>query len=158
MSFDLTAARLIWIPVPFAGMQSTGDALAEPIEYTVELQVDLIDLDEFSRLFVSPLDADGNPRPDAIPPADDRRIAEWSRIDDTYRALAIVKDWRGVKSGGVTTPFSEAALRKMMRVPNFSQALFLRAFPTAYAGIKDTRLGNSEGSPANGLASADAEQ
>jgi len=156
MSFDLTAKRLIWIPVTFAGMASDNDANAEPIEHKVELQVELVDLDQFSRLFVSPLDDDGNPLPDAIPEATPERIAEWQQTNDTTRALALVKDWRGVKSGQVTVPFSEAGLRQLMLVPNFAVALFLRAYPTAYAGMKETRLGNSDSSPANGAASADA--
>lgn len=157
MSFDLTAKRVIWIPVTFAGMSSVADAIAEPIEHKVELLVELVDLDEFSRLFVSPLDDDGNPRPDAIPPATPERIAEWETINDTTRALAIVQDWRGVKDGPRNVPFTEAGLRSLMVVPNFAVGLFLRAYPTAYAGMKETRLGNSDSSPANGAASADAE-
>jgi len=153
MTFDLTAARLAWIEVTFASVASQGDALAERIEHTVELQVDLVDLDEFSRLFISPLDQDGNPKPDANPPATPERLEEWANIDDTARALAIVKDWRKVKSGGVVVPYSDDAMRKMMRVPNFAAALFLEAYPKAYAGISATRLGNSDGSPANGAAS-----
>lgn len=157
MSFNLTAKRLVWIPVKFAGMASQGEAIAEPVEHEVELLVDLVDLDEFSRLFVSPYDDDGNPRPDAIPEATPERLAEWEKINDTTRALSIVQDWRGVKDGARTIPFTEDGLRSLMVVPNFAVALFLRAYPTAYAGMKETRLGNSESSPANGAASADAE-
>lgn len=156
MDFDLTAKRLIWIPVTFAGMASKGGAIAEPIEHKVELLVDLVDLDEFGRLFVSPLDDDGNPRPDAIPPATPERLEEWNKINDTVRALTIVKDWRGVKAGGRKVPFSEDGLRSLMIVPNFAVGLFMRAYPTAYAGMKETRLGNSDSSPANGAASDDA--
>jgi hypothetical protein len=156
--FDLTARRLVWLPVTFKGMQSVGDALAEPVDHTIELQVDLVDLDEFGRLFVSPLDDEGNPRPDAVPPATPDRVKEWNEINDVYRAKAIVTDWRKVKSNGSTLPFSTDALEKLMKVPNFNTALFMNAYPTAYAGMKDTRLGNSEGSPVNGPGSDDGQQ
>lgn len=149
--FDLQTRRLVWIPVTFATMVSEGDELAKVAEKTVELQVDLVDLDEFSRLFVSPLDRDGNPRPGTTP----ERLAEWEAIDDTVRAIAITNDWRKVRSGGRVIPYSEENMAKLMRVPNFASALFHEAYPRAYAAIEDTRLGNSESSPDDGQASDD---
>jgi len=152
--FDLTDRRLVWIPVTWAVMQSIGDALAEPVERTVELQIDLVDLDEFGRLFVSPLDENGDPKPDAVPPATPERVQEWKGINDTVRALAIVNDWRKVKSGGRVIPYSEDAMAKLMRVPGFAAALFLDAFPKAYAAVKETRQGNLPSLPEGGQENA----
>lgn len=151
--FDLQTRRLVWIEVTFPVMESVGDAIAEPIDKTIELQVDLVDLDEFARLFVSPYDAEGNVRPDAKPEPTPERLEEWKGIDDTVRALAITNDWRKVKSGGRVIPYSEDAMRKLMRVPNFAPALFHQAYPMAYGGLKDTRRGNSPSSPEDGPAS-----
>jgi hypothetical protein len=156
-TFDLTAKRLVWIKVHFAGVVSDGDAVAEPVEHSIDVRIELVNLDEFGRLFVSPLDDEGNPNPDAVPAPTPERLEEWDKMNDTDRALAIINDWRGVVSNGTPVPFSEEALRVMMRVPNFAVGLFRTAYPRAYAGLKDTRSGNSASSPANGAASADAE-
>jgi len=155
--FDLTAKRLVWIAVNFRGVKSEGEAVAEAIEHTIEVRVELVDLDEFGRLFIDPRNEDGTPNTDAVPAATPERLEEWDRMNDTDRAIAIVSDWRGVVSNGKPVPFSVDALRLMMRVPNFAVGLFRVAYPKAYAGIKDTRQGNSESSPAVGAASAKAE-
>lgn len=151
--FDLQTKRLVWIEVTWDALESRGDELAEVVQRTIELQVELVDLDEFGRLFISPLDDDGNPRPGAVPEATPERIAEWQKMNDTDRALAVVKDWRRVRSGGKVVPYSDEGMRHMMRIPNFPPALFLNAYPRAYAGMKDTRRGNSKSSPADGQAS-----
>lgn len=156
-TFDLTAARLIWLPITWPVLESKGDELAEVVEKTVELQVELVDLDEFRRLFISPLDEDGEPRKDAEPPATPERLEEWAKLDDAARAVRIVKDWRRIKANSVNVTFNEERLRQLLKVPGFGAALFMKAYPAAYAGMKETRSGNSEGSPATGAAS-DAEK
>jgi len=153
--FDLTAKRMVWIEVKFMGMRSVGDQVAEPVEHKVRLHVELVDIPEFQRLFSAPVDRDGNPNPNAEPPATPERIKEWTEMRDVDRAQALVTDWRGVKAGGQTVPFSAENLAKLMRVPNFSQAFFRSAYPMAYSALKETRQGNSEGSPAAGAESGE---
>lgn len=138
-AFDITAARLAWIPLEFAGLISTGDELAKPVTHRIELQVDLIDLEEFARLFESPRDRDtGEPLPGVTP----ERLAEWDNMMDADRAVRIIKDWRKVKANGVNLPFTEENLRKLFKVPNVGLAFFTRAFVEAYRGVAETREGN----------------
>lgn len=153
MSFDVTAGRLVWIPVEWPGLASVGDELAKPVTNRVELQVELVDTVEFRRLFITPYNPDGTVNPHADPKPTPERLEEWGNLRDIDRAVAIVRDWRKVKSGRVALPFSEDNLAKLVRVPGFSYALFQLDYPAAIAGMERTREGNSESSPADGAAS-----
>jgi hypothetical protein len=145
--FDLAEKRLVWISVTWPGLASEGDKLAEPVEHKAEFQVELVDIDQFQFLFVSPIAEDGTKHLWAT----DEAFAAWSKgeVNDRYRARELTSDWRGIASNRVKVPYSPDAMNALMGKPNFSKAYF-QAYMEAWNAIAETRAGNSEGSPETG--------
>lgn len=145
--FDLAEKRLVWIPVTWPGLASDGDKLAEPVEHKAEFQVELVDLDRFQFLFLNPVAEDGG----KLPWANDEAFDAWKsgKVTDRFRAAELTADWRGIARGGVKVPYSAEAMSVLMGKPNFPAAYFA-AYMLAYNAIKETRAGNSEGSPETG--------
>jgi hypothetical protein len=141
--FDLAEKRLAWIPVKWPGFASAGDDVGRPVEHEVELRVELPDLDRFATLFMDPVAEDGT----KLPNRTDADFDEWKagKVDDDRRADELVVDWRKVMNAGTPVPFTPEAMRKLLRVPNFSRSFF-ESYAAAYAGREKLRAGNSEGS------------
>ena len=129
--FDLSAKRLVWIDVEFAGMaQGDGDEPATPTMHKVRVQVDLVDKDEFNRILIKP-DADLKPE----------EAAAWDAVPEIDRFKSLANDWR-VVDRGVAAPFSDDNIKRMLAVPNFSEA-FGAAYGAAWRGRVKEREKNS---------------
>lgn len=142
--FDISEKRLAWIPVDFTMLKSDGDDLAVPVTYTIELQVDLVDKDEFKKIWVMP---DPEDEPEAF--------VEFTKMGELGRFKMLVHNWRGVVSGGRSVPFTDENIERMIAVPMFTQG-FNIAYPNAWSGRAETRAKNSEDSPANGAATVES--
>jgi len=134
--FDLLDRPLVWIPVKFRGLKQEDESgLAVSVEYEVEVQVEIVDRDEFRRLFQP---EEGTPK-----------------LDEMAIATRVVHGWRKVRAGGRPLDFNSDNLAKMLRVPNFALALEL-AYLEAFQGKAKVREGNSEGSQPGGRADEQA--
>lgn len=142
--FDLADKRLAWIKVRFPGFRSNGDAPGEVVEHEIELQVDLVDRDEFGRLFLRPDEAE---KPE--------EAKAYDALTELDRFKSVVSNWRGVAMNGASVSFTDDHIKRLLNVPNFGDG-FNTAYLLAWQGKADTRTGNSNGSLANGQASGPA--
>jgi len=135
-TFDLTARPLLWIPVTWPGLKpggEDGDGLAEMVEHTIELQVELVDATDAVPL---------------ISPDDDKPTTKLEAF------MIFVKNWRKIGNAGSPAPFnSDNASLLLNRFPAFFDA-FRMAYLNALVGKVEVREKNSDASPANGQAGA----
>jgi len=137
--FDLYDRPLVWIPVKFPGLsQPDGDEVAVAIMHEVELQVEILDREQFAE-WMQLLEADAENAGTVDRQAENRSVT------------MIVKGWRKVKARGRTVEFNEENLRRLLAWPNFVTALGT-SYMKAWQGQAETRLGNSASSPAGGRA------
>jgi hypothetical protein len=140
--FDISAKRLAWIDVEFAGFVSTDGEPGKPTTHKIGLQIDLIDRDEFLQLFVEP-DAEAEPE----------KHKAFAALTEMDRFKRVVTDWRGVASNGVAVSFEDEHIGKLLKVPNFGDGFNL-SYLLAWKGREKERSGNSAGSAASGPGSA----
>lgn len=149
MSFDLTEARLVWIEVKWKGMRSEGEGLAAPVDYEIELYVELVDRDRLAELFI----------PDTLTDEEILELARQGTAAMTGRLLAkeqatfkaLVHDWRKVLEGGKSVPMTPKRVARLLKVPNFGDA-FHEDYMAAWKGQVKEREKNFGGSPENGRA------
>jgi hypothetical protein len=120
--FDLATKRTAWIEVKFRGLKSEGDALGVPFEHIIDMEVELIDREEFNRLFIMPDEVE---EPEAF--------AAYQAITNLEKITRVAINWRKIKFGGNPADFSEENLARMLNVPNF-----INGFNLAY-GTKAAR-------------------
>jgi hypothetical protein len=137
MSFDLLNRPLVFIPVTWAGLGEAGDGAAVEIEHSIDVQIELLDRDEFQAW----LERSGEDVENPV----ERAAHELA----TFREVA--KGWRKIKANGRTPEFNDENVARLLRFPGFVSA-FGAAYLKAWRGKVEVREGNSGGSPANGLA------
>lgn len=76
-----------------------------------------------------------------------------SSKDDIWFINAIAADWRGVADEDGPLAFTEANVRRMLEIQGWALAVGT-AFAKCHFAQAETRLGNSEGSPAGGPVAA----
>lgn len=130
MSFDLAAKRLAWLPVKWKGFASSGDEPGQVVEHEIEVQVELVEREEFARLFVQP-----------DPEAEPDKAAQFNRLTDLERFNTVASNWRKVVAGTTSIPFNPENVAKLMGVPNFPLAFF-QSYANAWQAIPETRAGN----------------
>lgn len=139
MSFDLLDKPLIYIPVKWPGLKADDNGDAVAVEHTVDVQVEMLDVDPLNEWVKSST---------AIA-ADADRDARREHERGSFKTLA--RNWRGVVAKGKALPFTDENIDKLLQVPGFVDA-FGNAYITAWSGKAELREGNSVGSPANGPA------
>lgn len=132
MSFDLTDAPLLWVPVTWPMLKpGPDDGIAIVEEARIDVLVEIVDRDELKAIFYA---EDG--------------AEQMSDFDGFKR---IVRDWRKVMDGNSPVPFTDENIEKILRVPSFPNAL-QTAYLKACNGSVAVREGNSESSPPVGRA------
>lgn len=150
--FDLSAKPCVWIPVYWPGLAASEeeDGLARMIEHRIDVQVELLDREELKEWFLFDLDDNGHIIDDnGNPKIKDGEPVLPPKDIDVF--LHVVKNWRRVKSGDQTVPFSAEKAAIILGQPSFPTA-FGTAYLKAVAGKIETREKNSEGSPPAGRA------
>lgn len=135
-AFDLLDRPLVFIPVKWAGIGKTDDGGAIRVDHVVDIQVELLDRDEFSDWII-----EANKDVER----EDRAAHELATIKK------VAKGWRKIKAGGRDVAWNDENLAKLLLWPGFVTA-FGEAYMTAWRGELETRTGNSDGSPGIGLA------
>jgi len=133
--FDLLALPLLWIPIQWAGLSQAEEAgVAVPITHEVEIQVKILDRDQFSAWLKKCLEDSQNPDVDA-------------KVErEIFRTVAC--NWRKIKG---SPEFSDDNIDKLLRWPGFIVA-FADAYREAWHGRAKVREGNSASSPSAGRA------
>jgi len=134
--YDLLDRPLVFIPVEWPGLIATEDGGAISTTHRVEIQVEILDRDEFTAWAAKGL----------LTPEGDARVAHELEV---FREVA--KGWRKIKSAGRTPEFSDDNILALLRKPGFVSA-FGPAYLKAFAGQVEVRTGNSAGSPEHGPA------
>lgn len=133
MAFDLSAARIAWIPVQWPGIAQEGDALAKPIQHEIECLVEFLDRDELEALGL--LNMDGT------------TATRLERNLEVFKRLT--RDWRKVQDNGVAIPMKDENIARMLGVPMFEIG-FCMSYLRAWAGAPEVREKNFDASEETG--------
>ena len=138
--FDLADKRMVWIPVRWPGVAAPdAEGVAQNVEHEIECFVELLDKDRLKEVFYPERDEDDDPD-------------EAEKLErDLGKFMAVVTDWRKVKSGGASAPFNKDNARKILKVPMFASG-FEESYIAAWSGQLEIREKNSDGSSATGSA------
>lgn len=134
-AFDLLDRPLVYVPIKWPGVGQSDDGAAVAVEHMVEVQVELLDRDEFADWIV---DANRD-----IEDKADRSAHELA----TFKRVA--KGWRKVRMSNRAAPFDDGNIATLLRFPGFVTA-FGTTYMDTWRGEVAIREGNSEGSPATG--------
>jgi hypothetical protein len=128
--FELATTRVVWLPVTWKQTVPGENDAATIVEQSIDLFVELVDKDEYLKLFVEP-DAE----------ADAEAYLEWHKVSEVERFRRIAKDWRKVRMNGAPATLDDENAGKMLRQIGFSDA-FNRAYQRASMGVEEIRTGN----------------
>jgi len=137
--FDLLDRPLFYLPVKWPGVVPGDDGGATLTEHMVEIQVELLDREEFNAWMI-----EGSKDVEDMT-AEERQAHELTTIK------GVAKGWRKIKANGRNPDFSDENIAKLLGFPGFVSA-FGEAYMNAWNAKIEIRSGNSEGSPANGQA------
>lgn len=131
--FDLDDKPRVWIPIYWPGLAPGGgpDDTARVVEHRIDVLVEMIEPEEFRRIF--------------FPGDEDEKTSDYDAF------TGVVSDWRKIVIKGVPVPFEERHIKRLIGSTAFVTA-FALAYIKAQAGKLETREGNSESSPNAGRA------
>lgn len=119
-------------------MKPQGDGLAKPIEFEIELLVELVDRERLRTMF---------PGSDVL----DELTDQERRDREVEGFLELVKDWRKVADKGAPLRYDEENAKKLLGVPMFAGG-FESSYLAAWTGQAEIREGNSDASSDDGPA------